>query len=417
MKLFTRYNRINLAATAILFIVAGLAFYLLLRQVLIRQVDEDLEIEQREITTYAQRYGRLPENVLPVKDQIIDYRKSDDPQPAVFQSLHLYDPAEGHAGQFRQLRFTFRIGAQWYLASVSKSLESTNGLTRAIAVIALGIMLLLLSIAVWVNRAVLRHLWRPFYESLDHIRKFKLSEHETLLLPNTPIEEFALMNATLEEATGKAAYDYRQLKEFTENAAHELQTPLAIIRSRLDLLIQDEQLSEKQSHDIQGIYDAVQRLVQLNHSLLLLTRIGNRQFEERLDMQMNVLLQDKLSELDIMLQQKELAVETRLEAVHWPMNPLLAEVLLNNLLSNAIYHNKQGGHILITLNETTLRIANTGGPSLEGQVLFSRFKQRISATSRTGLGLAIVHEVCQASGLTVSYHYEQGLHVFMVVRK
>jgi len=73
--------------------------------------------------------------------------------------------------------------------------------------------------------------------------------------------------------------DYNSQKRFSENASHEIQTPLAVIKSKVDLLIQSDNLKDYEMKLIAGIDDACSKLISLNKSLLLLTKIENRQFK------------------------------------------------------------------------------------------------------------------------------------------
>lgn len=416
MKLAARYQRTNLLVTIIIFLVAGAAFYLLLHRVLLFQVDEDLEIEQHEIQTYVSRFKSLPENVVPVEDQVVRYEKTSSPIVRPIQrTVVLWDEVEKERGDFRQLIFTVNVGAQCYKISVSKSLEGTEGLTHQIGLIASGIIALMLLISFLVNHIVLRHLWKPFYVTIEKLRFFKIGDKEGLRLPGTTIEEFALLNNTLEATTGKAAQDYQLLKEFTENASHELQTPLAILRSKLDLFIQDETLSENQSDIIQTAYHAIRRMTHLNQSLLMLAKIEAGQYGEQKTVDMKMLLEEKLSSFETFIQEKEIVVETAIQPAKLLINRALAEILLNNLLSNAINHNQIKGKIKIELNTGNLTVCNT---SIIGELapekLFNRFYKTTPDVTRTGLGLAIAKQVCTESGCIITYSFCDNMHCFTI---
>ncbi|NJE06811.1 sensor histidine kinase, partial [Thermococcus sp. M36] len=147
----------------------------------------------------------------------------------------------------------------------------------------------------------------------------------------------------------KAQQDFNSLKQFTENASHELQTPLAIIRTKFDLLIQAETLTQQQIEALQSANDALQRLSNLNKSLLLLTKIENKQFEEKVTINLKELIENKLIQLSELIQNKNIHVTYSLEEITINMNSDLAEILLNNLLVNAIKHNVPNGEIIINL--------------------------------------------------------------------
>jgi len=271
MKLFAKYTRINLLTTIIIFLLSATAFYFVIRYILINQVDNDLRIEEREIETYVHEHGVLPEPI-PVKDQKISYALVDrEFLKRKFTTEHF----EGEGDSFRVLHFGITAGEKMYIATVAKSLEGTDDLTRSILLISLATILVILVTSLVINRVLLKKLWQPFYTSLDILKNFRVDKKQSLNFPSTQIDEFTFMNQTIGKTTNQAQQEYSLLKEFTENASHEMQTPLAIIRSKLDLLIQDENLSEDQSKTMQSAYTAIEKLSRLNQSLLLLAKIEN----------------------------------------------------------------------------------------------------------------------------------------------
>jgi signal transduction histidine kinase len=412
MKLFTRYNRINLLATVIIFLLSGISFYFLLRFILVGQVDEDLKIEQQEINNYVSKYDALPE-VIPVKDQHISYvlldHKSNEEKIETEWLRH-----DSTKEVFRTLRFDVKAGGKWYGATVQKSLEGTDDMMKSIISVTLGTILLILIVTLFVNRMILRKLWKPFYETLASMRNFELGKMQLPKFPATNIDEFSFMNATLYDVAAKADHDYRLLKEFTENASHELQTPLAIVQSKLDILIQDEHLSEAQSHATQAAYEAIQKLSRLNQSLLLLTRIENGQFAVISDINIANKITDKLKQFEEMIQSRGLAVKNDIDdPVFMSINPILADILLNNLLSNAIRYNKPGGKIGITIKKGSLEVSNSAiNGALDEERLFRRFGKTAQVKDGIGIGLAIVKQVADFSGLSTSYSYQNDQHHF-----
>jgi signal transduction histidine kinase len=417
MKLFTRYNRINLLATVVVFLLSGISFYFLLRYILVDQVDEDLKIEQYEIQTYAGKYHHLPE-IITVRDQHISYAAvNKDGGKKIFSTVHLYDGTEKEKDIFRQLVFYIAVSGKWYRVTISKSLEGTDNMIQSIVSITLITILLILVISFLVNRFMLRKLWQPFYDTLDAMRLFEVGKKEQLAFPATTIDEFIVMNDTLRQATLKADQDYQYLKEFTENASHELQTPLAIIQSKLDVLIQDEHLSEPQSRAVQSAYEAIQRLSRLNQGLLLLTKIENGQYAGTVTINISQKITEKIVQFEEMIASKNITITTALEKpVSIKMNPVLADILLNNLFSNAIKYNLQGGMIDIIAEEGVIAISNSGDKTgLDASRLFRRFGKTGQAKDGIGLGLAIVRHAAEVSGFGVRYVYKDQQHHFLLV--
>ena len=415
MKLFSKYNRINIVATIFIFLAASVAFFFTLKFVLFNQIDEDLRIEQREITAYVKQFNRLPEN-MQLKDQIITYNPISSPvSKRQIKTVLKKDLVENDVEKFREFKFDISVAGQWYQISVSKSLEDMNNLIRLIAAVTMITILTMLIASFVINRIILKRLWQPFNHSLESVRRFRISGNETLDLSQTEIDEFRLMNETLKELTQKAKFEYLSLKTFSENASHEIQTPIAIIQSKLDLLIQDEQLIEAQSKTVQDVYDAVLRLSRLSSSLLLLAKIENNQFADVEQIGLKQKLKEKMNDFHELWQSQRLEVFDHLEESYITMNPYLAEILLNNLLSNATKYNFSGGTIFLSVKQGELIVKNSSQENrLREENMFQRFYKSSGTMGGHGLGLSVVKQVADASGLSVEYGYEGGYHRFTI---
>jgi signal transduction histidine kinase len=248
------------------------------------------------------------------------------------------------------------------------------------------------------------------------MRDFKLGTTESLIFPTTNIEEFSFMNESLSLASEKAKQDYLLLKEFTENASHEMQTPLSIIRSKLDVLIQDRELSEKQSELAKGAYASIKKLSRLNQSLLLLAKIENNQFGIKQDIDLYNQISDKIGQFQELWESHSIKTKIELKASSIKMSPELLDILLNNLFSNAINHNLTTGYIYIELGNKYFTISNAGlQEPLDQSRLFNRFYKASANSSRNGLGLSIISQICKVSSIKLSYQFVCDLHSFKLV--
>ena len=416
MQLFSKYNRINVAANILIFLAASIAYYFTLNLILLNQVDEDLRIEEREIKTYAKQFNKLPENVH-VKDQIISYTLLSHPyELRDVKTVIEQDPGDNDKERFRQLKFGVNTGGKSYLVSVSKSLEETTQLVHLVATISVLTILTILVVSFLINRFFLRQLWQPFHQSLLAVKKFKVSGQNQLQFKPTSIDEFKFMNETLQDLTRSAQFEYLSLKTFSENASHEIQTPIAIVLSKLDLLIQDEAFTESQSQTVQAVYDAILRLSRLNASLLLLAKIENKQYGEVEKIDMKSKLEEKILDFREIWQSENIHIKQSLQESSLSMNPYLAEFLLNNLLSNAYKYNYPEGCISVCLENSRLTISNTSHePELDKTKIFQRFYKTSAKGEGHGLGLSVVKEICDASGISISYGFDRYIHHFEVV--
>jgi len=411
MKLFAKYTRINLLTTIIIFLLSATAFYFVIRYILINQVDNDLRIEEREIETYVHEHGVLPEPI-PVKDQKISYALVDrEFLKRKFTTEHF----EGEGDSFRVLHFGITAGEKMYIATVAKSLEGTDDLTRSILLISLATILVILVTSLVINRVLLKKLWQPFYTSLDILKNFRVDKKQSLNFPSTQIDEFTFMNQTIGKTTNQAQQEYSLLKEFTENASHEMQTPLAIIRSKLDLLIQDENLSEDQSKTMQSAYTAIEKLSRLNQSLLLLAKIENNQYADTSRINLKDRIAEKLDAFHELWQNQNISVTSTLKDATINLNTELADILLNNLFSNATRHNFSNGTIDVALEEKQLKISNSSHENeLNSRQMFLRFFSQDRKSRYNGLGLSIIKQICDVSGISIQYLFSGNEHRFIL---
>ena len=278
MKLLAKYNRVNIPITIAILLISSVAYYFILHYVLVLQLDKDLTIEQDEIFHHIGETGSLPE-ASDYRDQRISFAPVKEAGfKRKFSTEDSFDKREGEAETFRRLDFTVNVRGHLYLATVKKSQQETEDLIRLILTITLSVIAFLLILLFIANRVLLGKLWRPFNNTLDQLKQFNVSSENKMDLQTTDIDEFAQLNLTAMSMTEKVKNDYESLKSFTENASHEIQTPLAIIKTKIELLSQSEKLDETQMNALQSLDEAATRLSKLNQALLLLTKIENSQF-------------------------------------------------------------------------------------------------------------------------------------------
>lgn len=264
-------------------------------------------------------------------------------------------------------------------------------------------------------RFISRRLWQPFDLTLRRIEGFRLENGKLPTLPDTDVKEFARLNHSLETLMRNSLASYRTQKEFTENASHELQTPLAVFQSKLDLLLQQPDLTGRQAELIQGLYEDTSRLARLNRNLLLLARIDNRQYEQTEDIRLTRFLDELTPFLQSIVGDILLYEDFADSTLTVCANRTLLESLVNNLVVNAVRHNRPKGEIRLVVSGRELTIANTSDePALDGKLIFNRFYRPSEKVKGNGLGLAIVRAICEYHGWTVAYRYDEGMHHFTV---
>jgi signal transduction histidine kinase len=388
-------------------LISSLSYYVIIRNILIQQIDNNLKVEEEEIMDYVGKNNSLP-NESSYKGQEIRFKKTNSIVKRHFESTAVAVETTQEKEPVRQLLFPITVSGELYTAIVRKSQEEAEDLIRLIFFVTAVIFILLLLIIAFVNRFILLKLWQPFYNTLQQLTSFNVNDTHSMHLVGSKVDEFNELNTSVIKMADRVTNEFNSLKSFTENASHEMQTPLAVINSKLDLLIQHS--NESQAEQLQAIYDSVSRLNKLNRTLLLLTKIDNRLYPMAEEITIKKLLEQKLQQLEDLIQSREITVTTHLENVSLHMNYDLADILLNNLLNNAIKHNIKGGTIECTLSNDHLFITNTGlANSFDDADIFERF-QKGAHSDGTGLGLAVVKQICVASNFSISYKYEFNLH-------
>jgi signal transduction histidine kinase len=412
MKLLSKYNRVNVVTTIIVLLLSGICYYYFIRAALIHQLDKGLTVEEREIKDFVKENNLLPEPY-DYKDEQVEFL----PAAGVkinrrFSSVDIFSKAHHEDIAYRQLEFLIAADGRDYKVVVRKSQVESEDLIQLIFTITLVMVLILLVSLFLINRFLLSKLWKPFNSTLTQIKQFNLSGKNKMHLEKSDIDEFTELNQAVSIMTSRVSQDFNEIKNFTENASHEIQTPLAIIKSKLELLSQSESLKEEQMNMIQSVYEATNRLSKLNQSLILLTKIDNQQFRESEQVNISILINKHLSNYEELIAAKLITIKKNIEdRVKMNMNETLAEILISNLITNAIKHNIDKGIIEIILTNNRFSISNTGIPlECDPAELFERFKKDKVSSESLGLGLSIVKKICEKYDYRINYNYSDSLH-------
>lgn len=305
-------------------------------------------------------------------------------------------------------------GVNYQVSSYNYVTQSAQILKGMILTAILKTILIALAVLLTV-RVVSKKILSPFNQTLKNIQKFSIKKKQALKLTSTNTKEFQELNQFLKKMTDKAVTEYSQVKEFSENASHELQTPLAVLRSKLELLTETD-IQQNQASLIADMQNAIEKLSRINHSLLLLTKLENQEFEATTAINFTKQMTELLTIYEDRIAIKELKVTQLIEPnITLSINAALADMLFDNLLSNAIRHNVKNGSIFLEINQQGIFIKNTGPePVFPTEELFQRFKKSNQCSNSVGLGLAIVKRICELNNFEIQYIYEQGYHIVSV---
>lgn len=315
----------------------------------------------------------------------------------------------------RLLQTVFLHDGKPYKLTVRASMVEEDELIEdlATALVVLYIMLVI-SIAL-INRIITKRAWKPFYTILKNLQQYRPGKGNLPEPAATGISEFEYLNQEINDLLKRNEEVYISQKQFIENASHELQTPLAISLNRLELYASTHNLDEQQIHEIGKISDSLSRLVRLNKSLLMLSKIENRQFADGPITDFMKIVQETVGDFQDFADYKNVTLEIAGEtSPKINMNRSLATTLVANLVKNAIVHNIAGGKVAIEISEEAFSVTNTSSKQKLDNHVFERFNRSLENEESTGLGLAIVKSICEMYRLNVSYKHDNEQHTFRI---
>ena len=325
----------------------------------------------------------------------------------------MHDDNSGEDLPFRYIYYTGNtVKKRGYSITIYQVLTEKIHLLESISLYTFCLFISLLFISFLLNYLISRRLWRPFYKSVEKADAFNILSDRPLHLPETDIIEFQQLNKLFERMTQKMRSDYLNLKEFNENAAHEIQTPLAIIRSKSELLMQNKNLRKESIDLIKSINEATNKLFKLNQGLLIISKIENQYFNELKKISLKDVVTDCFDNYREIMSLRNIRVEFNAssEAIV-EMNEVLAEVLISNLISNAVRYNIDNGFIKCHIDERQLIISNSGLPlTVDPELLFQRFHKGTDNPQSVGLGLSIVRKITDSYKMKIKYSYSGNIH-------
>lgn len=413
MKLLDKTNRYFLAVSLIVFLIGGILFYLLFQGI----VDNHLTYKLQERRKYVEKQLEQSDSVIfyqkySANTLSISNAKTTPPGGEILNDTAIFDSVEKKHIRFRQLTFAASSKGLVYRVQIRRAIIEQREIIKGVVVLESVLFFAFVVILTLLNNRLSKRLWRPFYVMLDKLNSYHLERAETLELGRNSVTEFNELALCIERLTTKINQEFTIQKEFIENASHETQTPVAIIKNEMELLLQSPGLTEKQMQSISSTAMAANRLARINEALLILSRIENRQFHAVEDICVNDLIDLHVENFEELMTMKDIrVVKCFQDRIDTKMNPYLADILVENLLTNAIKHNHSPGVIMVSIENKELIIANNGDrPRHDLDQLFGRFVKGNPQSSSLGLGLPIVKGICDTYNLPIRYTYEERFH-------
>lgn len=421
MKLIYRIViRISLLLTLVLGVWA-VFFYMAMMDEVNDEVDDSLEDYSEIIIIRALAGEELPSqntgsnNQYYLKEVTEEY--ADSREGITYKDSMVYIVEKGETEPARILTTIFKDNEnRFYELTVSIPSIEKEDLTAAIRDWMIFLYIALLLVIIVVNVWVFQQNMKPLYVLLHWLDDYRIGNKNKPLKNDTQITEFRKLNEAAIRNVERSEQLFEQQKQFIGNASHEIQTPLAICRNRLEMMMEDESLSETQLEELMKTHQTLEHITKLNKSLLLLSKIDNGQFTETVALELNELLKQYMDDYKEVYAYRDIQTEIVEDGIfRVQMNESLATILITNLLKNAFVHNIDGGRIRIEITPHSFTFRNSGvGQPLDEKHIFERFYQGAKKEGSTGLGLAIVDSICRLQNIGLRYYFENGEHCFEI---
>lgn len=416
MKLIIKITFLFMLISSVVFLIGAMFTYNAMSREITLEEQYFLEERLQSAVRYLER--RMPDHVIERDKMLIT------PLDSTFQETEVSfsDTLVTHVTLQRiephsKLDVIKNVNGRMYKIMMFDLVVEEDDIKDAVQESMIKTYLLLLVVTLLLSVIASYFVFHPFQRTLTIIRKFSIKDEGIAVFPRSSTSEFKKLNAFISDMMGKAKKDYQALKEFSENASHEIQTPISIAQGKLELLMESSsELTEQQMDLISSAIYALKRLSKLGNSLSLLTKIENKEFSDFSEIDMTRIVSRLLFDFKELMELKDIKIKSEVASdVPISGNQVLLELLITNLLNNAVRHNHSGGEISVNLNTDYLEVSNTGLP-LKGNAedMFLRFKKGTDNPDSSGLGLSIVKRICEEHGFTIKYLYKDEHHQFIV---
>ena len=425
MKLLNQSLKWLMLPMIIIFSLWSLFLYFRIHSEIKGSIDEGLENYKRQVIgqllsdSSILETSTLDEGVFFFKEiSIAEALKYKDRYIDTLIYMQDVDDLAAELEPVRKLSTAIQYQDGYYELNIIQPMVEEDDMIKQLSWSILWLFVILILTMIWGNNYVLHRLWEPFYKLLSYIKYYRLgSSEDELPKIKTNTREFNDLHQSLNTLLKQNSAAYEQQKLFIGNASHELQTPLATVINKLELLIEKGDLINDQAQTISEVLGIIERLVRMNKSLLMLSKIDNLQYVDNKVLSINEIVKRGLDDMSDIMEFKRVSVAyTEVDDVSVTMDIALAEVMITNLLRNSIFHNHLDGNINIQIEKNILIICNTGSDQpLDSHRVFEHFYKIDTYKSGSGLGLSIVKAICDLYNFSIKYEYSQHRHCFKVI--
>lgn len=414
-----------LTKTSFFYLLFILVTFFISGQYLINKADSYINEETEHFFRFREEHviryldkGRDPSKLKYIDITLIDSTKNYPDYPRYADTL-IYIEEIDEEQIHRKKSVIVEANGKSYLFKMLINIDDFIKLKSDVASRIVPAFIILALVIVLFTTFLSGFLFQPFYRILSHIDRYKVGKGMNIPKVKTSSKEFQKLQSLFRNMVTRIEDDYRNLKEYTENMAHEIQTPLTIIRNKTERLIADEEIMKKDADTVKIIYEETNHLSKLGNALNLLTKIENGEYNNTEIIKTKDVILKHIDAIDELLQLKSMKIETELTDEHQIiLDPFLFDILLKNLIRNAIRYGHNNGPIKIRTTTDTISISNYGEKlKVHSHKIFERFYSSNSTGQSLGLGLSLVKRICDFNQLKIEYDYYDNQHVFSISPK
>ena len=416
MKLLSKINKTYFKYGIFVFLIADVVIILLSNYLLKDEIDQQLKLETEIIAETIEREGNF-HSTYPT--DIVEKISLSEKKNESSKDTLIYEEKEKELVPYREFAVYKSINGKHYQIITRQMLMEFDDIFSLFTALISTVLGLIFVLVLLFTQKMNSMLWATFNKNVDLLKEYSLKKKKKLQLNTTNIEEFDDLNQVITTMSDRLEKDYHASKEFSANAAHELQTPLAIIRNKCENLFSEKDLNDDTIESIREIYLSADRLSGITKALLLLAKIDHGQFNETEEISLHQLIQLRIKNLEDILQDRNLIVDiSATQDCQVKMDKRLANLLIQNITTNAINYSPGSKIIEIRLSKTQFTISNYGErPIKNPESIFNRFYKESKNSKSTGIGLALVKKITDHYGLTIQYSFKNFKHKFTFTLK
>lgn len=410
-------------------VVAGLFIVFLpyiTQRINLRQIDNGLIQKREKVISLIEEYGIEPfieadsvdafgsYNIL--KEEFISIERIDFEEDV--NTIEVAERIiENEILRYRVHNYSIKVDGEPYLIEIGKSLESISQTERNIRKVIMMFIVFIIFITFITDLRYTQRLLKPLDLIINKLKSISTPSTFDRNEIKTSTVDFRQLDRALIELMERLSELFTKEKEITVNISHELMTPVSVLRSKLENLLMKEGLDIEIEEKIEESLKTLQRLQMLINSLLMIARIESRQYIKNDTVQIKEVLQEVVTELKPIAEDKGISVNTDLSDYAEPetVNRSLIFSMFYNVVNNAIKNTPAGGNINIELitekGRPVVNISDTGRGMTPEQLknIFLRFKSRDhNSGDGTGIGLAIAKTIADFHDIKINVTSEQG---------